>query len=55
MIIDQFNADSKKDKKREFTYSVLPGKDRHLKFEKKSVQVCIYLLMIIIKIIHIQE
>ena len=36
MIIDQFNADSKKDKKREFTYSVLPGKDRHLKFEKEK-------------------
>ena len=30
MIIDQFNADSN------FTYSVLPGKDRHLKFEKEK-------------------
>ena len=34
MIIDQFNADPKKDKKGEFKYSILPEKDRHLKFEE---------------------
>ena len=34
MVIHQFNADPKKDEKREFVYSILPEKDRHLKFEK---------------------
>ena len=36
MIIDQFNADPKKDKKGEFKYSILPEKDRHLKFEEEK-------------------
>ena len=36
MIIHQFNADPKKDEKREFVYSILPEKDRHLKFEKEK-------------------
>ena len=36
MIIDQFNADPKKDEKREFVYNILPEKDRHLKFEKEN-------------------
>ena len=36
MIIDQFNADPKNDKKGEFKYSMLPEKDRNLKSEEEK-------------------
>ena len=36
MIIDQFNSDSKKDKKGEFEYTILPERDKYLKFEKEK-------------------
>ena len=54
MIIDQFNMDPKKDKEGEFKYTILPEKDKDLNFEKKSIQVFIYFLMINTMIIHIQ-
>ena len=54
MIIDQFNMDPKKDKEGEFEYTILPEKDKDLNFEKKSIQVFIYFLMINTMIIHIQ-
>ena len=36
MIIDQFNADPKNDKKGKFKYSMLPEKDRNLKSEEEK-------------------
>ena len=54
MIIDQFNMDPKKDKEGEFKYTILPEKDKDLKFEKKSIQVFIYLLMKNTMIIYLQ-
>ena len=35
MIIDQFNSDSKKDKG-ELEYTILPERDKYLKFEKEK-------------------
>ena len=55
MILDQFDKDFNKNKKGEFEYAILPERDRHLKVDKKSILIFIYLLMIdTIIIIHMQ-
>ena len=36
MIIDKFNSEPKKDKQREFTYNILPEKDKDLTLEKEK-------------------
>ena len=53
-IIDQFIMDPKKDKEGEFKYTILPEKDKDLKFEKKSIEVFMYFLIINTMIICIQ-
>ena len=46
MIIDEFNADPKKDKKREFNIAYYLKKIDIYNLKKKSIQVFIYLLMV---------
>ena len=54
MILDQFDKDPNKNKKGEFQHAILPQRDRHFKFDKKSILASIYLPMIDTIIIHIQ-
>ena len=42
IILDQFDKDSNKNKKREFGFVILPERDRHLKFDKKKYP-CIHI------------
>ena len=43
IILDQFDKDSNKNKKREFGFVILPERDRHLKFDKKKVSLYSYI------------
>ena len=54
LIADKFNSESRKDKKGEFKYTILPEKDRNLNLKKTIIQVFTYLLMVNAMIIHIQ-
>ena len=54
MIIDKLNLEPNRDKKGEFRFTILPEKDKDLKFEILNIQVFTYLLMISIMIRDIQ-